>query len=63
MEYVEALLPSTVLAIAFCAVVITILRNQGGSNKAKEDAAADAAFAKTSQGAAQVELPRQDSAR
>ncbi|MFD8591343.1 hypothetical protein ACFV1B_17635 [Streptomyces sp. NPDC059637] len=45
MEYVSALLPSTVMAVAFVALIVTIVKNQGGANKAKEDAAVDAALA------------------
>ncbi|GAA2413547.1 hypothetical protein GCM10010420_48870 [Streptomyces glaucosporus] len=42
MEYIAALTPSVVMAVAFTAVIVTIVKNQGGANKAKEDAAADA---------------------
>ncbi|NYI05728.1 hypothetical protein [Allostreptomyces psammosilenae] len=45
MEYVEALFPPVVMAVAFAAVIVTIIRNQGGAMKAKEDAAVDAAIA------------------
>ncbi|NJQ03667.1 hypothetical protein [Streptomyces zingiberis] len=44
MEYVAALLPSTVMAVAFIALIVTIVKSQGGANKAKEDAAVDAAL-------------------
>ncbi len=47
MEYVAALLPSTVMAVAFIALIVTIVKSQGGANKAKEDAAVDAALART----------------
>ncbi|GAA4906824.1 hypothetical protein ACFPM3_13670 [Streptomyces coeruleoprunus] len=46
MDYVSALLPPVVMAAFFTAVVVTIVKSQGGSNKAKEDAAVDAAFAR-----------------
>lgn len=46
MEYVAALLPSTVMAVAFIALIVTIVKSQGGANKAKEDAAVDAALAR-----------------
>ncbi|MFR9676108.1 hypothetical protein [Streptomyces sp. TR06-5] len=43
MEYLAALTPPLVMAIGFTALVVTIVKNQGGMNKAKEDAAVDAA--------------------
>ncbi|MGP4001849.1 hypothetical protein [Streptomyces sp. 8N706] len=46
MEYVSALLPPMVMAIAFIALVVTIVKSQGGANKAKEDAAVDAALSR-----------------
>ncbi|NBM17171.1 hypothetical protein [Streptomyces sp. GC420] len=46
MEYVSALLPSVVMAVAFGAVIRVIIKSQGGANKAKEDAAVDAALAR-----------------
>lgn len=46
MDYVSALLPPTVMAILFIAVIRVIVKTQGGANKAKEDAAVDAALAK-----------------
>ncbi|PJE96294.1 hypothetical protein CUT44_17315 [Streptomyces carminius] len=42
MEYIAALTPSAVMAVAFTALIVTIVKNQGGANKAKEDAAVDA---------------------
>ncbi|MGI5470124.1 hypothetical protein [Streptomyces sp. CA-132043] len=42
MDYVSALLPPVVMAIAFTGVIVTIVKSQGGANKAKEDAAVDA---------------------
>ncbi|MEU8549654.1 hypothetical protein [Streptomyces roseoverticillatus] len=46
MDYVAALVPPVVMAIAFTALVVTIIKSQGGANKAKEDAAVDAALAR-----------------
>ncbi|MFI9119604.1 hypothetical protein ACIGW0_09450 [Streptomyces bikiniensis] len=46
MEYVSALLPPVVMAAFFIALVVTIVKSQGGPNKAKEDAAVDAALAR-----------------
>lgn len=47
MEYVAALLPPVVMAALFIAVIRVIVKTQGGDNKAKEDAAVDAALART----------------
>ncbi|WFB08130.1 hypothetical protein LRS74_14515 [Streptomyces sp. LX-29] len=47
MDYVSALLPPIVMAAAFIALIRTIVKTQGGANKAKEDAAVDAALART----------------
>jgi hypothetical protein len=46
MDYISALLPPAVMAVAFAAVIKTIVKSQGGANKAKEDAAVDAAIAR-----------------
>ncbi|MFI9586500.1 hypothetical protein ACIHCQ_32790 [Streptomyces sp. NPDC052236] len=46
MEYVSALLPPVVMAVFFTVLVVTIVKSQGGPNKAKEDAIVDAAFAR-----------------
>ncbi|MFD5031697.1 hypothetical protein ACFVWX_00155 [Streptomyces sp. NPDC058220] len=46
MDYVSALLPPVVMAAFFIGLVRTIVKSQGGSNKAKEDAAVDAALAR-----------------
>ncbi|GFE15917.1 membrane protein [Streptomyces glebosus] len=46
MDYVAALLPPVVMAVAFTALIVTIIKSQGGENKAKEDAAVDAALAR-----------------
>ncbi|MEV0693487.1 hypothetical protein [Streptomyces sp. NPDC050388] len=56
MEYVAALLPPAVMAALFIAVIRVIVKTQGGANKAKEDAAVDAALAR-------AEGARQPSAR
>ncbi|MEO3753369.1 hypothetical protein [Streptomyces sp. B6B3] len=45
MDYLAALLPPAVMAVAFTWLIVTIVRSQGGSNKYKEDAAVDAAIA------------------
>ncbi|WP_103529612.1 hypothetical protein [Streptomyces sp. SM12] len=42
MDYVIALFPPTVMAVAFTCLIVTMVRSQGGANKYKEDAAADA---------------------
>ncbi|MCL6738946.1 hypothetical protein [Streptomyces neyagawaensis] len=46
MDYVSALLPPFVMAALFIAVIRVIVKTQGGPNKAKEDAAVDAALAR-----------------
>ncbi|MGW0824314.1 hypothetical protein [Streptomyces sp. NPDC002845] len=46
MDYVSALLPPVVMAVFFGALVVTIVKTQGGANKAKEDAVVDAALAR-----------------
>ncbi|WP_406147955.1 hypothetical protein [Streptomyces sp. NBC_01012] len=46
MEYVSALVPPVVMAAFFVGLVVTIIKSQGGPNKAKEDAAVDAALAR-----------------
>ncbi|WP_168724001.1 MULTISPECIES: hypothetical protein [unclassified Streptomyces] len=42
MDYVSALVPPVVMAVFFGGLIVTIVKTQGGANKAKEDAAADA---------------------
>ncbi|KOG91994.1 hypothetical protein [Streptomyces varsoviensis] len=42
MDYVSALVPPLVMAVAFIALIVTIVKSQGGANKSKEDAAVDA---------------------
>ncbi|MCQ4080991.1 hypothetical protein NGB36_10365 [Streptomyces sp. RB6PN25] len=56
MDYVSALVPPVVMAVAFTALVVTLIKNQGGPNKAKEDAAVDAAFARA-EGVRQATAP------
>lgn len=46
MDYVSALVPPVVMATFFIFLVRTIVKSQGGANKAKEDAAVDAAIAR-----------------
>ncbi|WP_171908685.1 hypothetical protein [Streptomyces nanshensis] len=46
MDYIAALTPPIVMAVAFTALIVTIVKSQGGANKAKEDAAVDAAIAR-----------------
>ncbi len=41
MQYIEALTPPTVMAIAFGLMIRTLFRNQGGAAAAREDAVAD----------------------
>ncbi|WP_174248320.1 hypothetical protein [Streptomyces hoynatensis] len=45
MDYIVALFPPLVMAVGFIWLIVTIVRSQGGANKAKEDAAVDAALA------------------
>lgn len=46
MDYVSAIVPPLVMAVFFIGLVVTIIKHQGGANKAKEDAAVDAAIAR-----------------
>jgi hypothetical protein len=46
MDIVSALLPPFVMAVFFIGLIRVIIKTQGGANKAKEDAAVDAALAK-----------------
>ncbi|GAB7031864.1 hypothetical protein AB0G35_21130 [Streptomyces sp. NPDC021749] len=46
MDYVAALLPPVVMAVAFTCLIVTMIKSQGGANKSKEDAAVDAALAR-----------------
>ncbi|MFF1507409.1 hypothetical protein [Streptomyces sp. NPDC058326] len=50
MDYVSALLPPIVMAAFFTALVVVIVKSQGGPNKAKEDAVVDAALARAEGG-------------
>ncbi|WP_411145755.1 hypothetical protein [Streptomyces sp. x-80] len=47
MDYVAALVPPVVMAVAFIALIVTIVKSQGGQNKSKEDAAVDAVLGRT----------------
>ncbi|MEU4845063.1 hypothetical protein [Streptomyces gilvosporeus] len=47
MDYLAALTPPVVMAVAFTCLIVTIVKSQGGPNKAKEDAAADAMLARS----------------
>jgi hypothetical protein len=42
VDYVAALFPPTVMAVAFTCLIVTMIRSQGGANKYKEDDAAEA---------------------
>ncbi|MEU0832821.1 hypothetical protein [Streptomyces sp. NPDC005969] len=44
MDYVSALVPPVVMAAFFIGLVVTIVKSQGGPNKAKEDAVVDSAL-------------------
>ncbi|GAA2104940.1 membrane protein [Streptomyces albiaxialis] len=46
MEYVAALTPPFVMAVAFTALIVVIVKTQGGTNKAKEDGIVDATLAR-----------------
>ncbi|CAM5448452.1 hypothetical protein ACFYUM_33920 [Streptomyces fimicarius] len=46
MDYVSALVPPVVMAVFFISLIVIIVKSQGGPNKAKEDAAVDATFAR-----------------
>lgn len=46
MDYVSAIVPPLVMAVFFVCMIITMIKHQGGANKAREDAAVDAAFAR-----------------
>lgn len=58
MEIVSALVPPIVMAVAFTVLIVTIVKNQGGVNKAKEDAALDAAEARRQENGAVPEPHR-----
>jgi hypothetical protein len=44
MEYVSAIVPPLVMACGFTYLMRTMIKSQGGANKFKEDAAAEAAY-------------------
>ncbi|MFG3260482.1 hypothetical protein [Streptomyces sp. NPDC048172] len=46
MDYVAALTPPFIMAVAFTALIVVIVKSQGGPNKAKEDGIVDAALAR-----------------
>ncbi len=46
MDYFSALVPPVVMAVFFIGVIRVMIKTQGGANKAKEDAAVDAAIAR-----------------
>ncbi|MFD9717705.1 hypothetical protein [Streptomyces sp. NPDC059076] len=46
MDYVSALVPPVVMAALFTALIVTIVKSQGGPNKSKEDAIVDATIAR-----------------
>jgi hypothetical protein len=53
MQYVSALVPPLVMAIGFGFLVRAIIRTQGGAQKGKEDAAAEALVRASQQDGAQ----------
>ena len=55
MDYVSALVPPVVMAVFFIGLIRVIVKTQGGANKAKEDAAVDAALARA-EGARQASV-------
>ncbi|MFF3750661.1 hypothetical protein ACFYYH_09395 [Streptomyces sp. NPDC002018] len=57
MDYVSALVPPVVMAAFFIGLVVTIVKSQGGPNKAKEDAAVDAVLAARTDSAQQGGTP------
>ncbi|MFE7129614.1 hypothetical protein ACFVIM_02010 [Streptomyces sp. NPDC057638] len=57
MDYVSALVPPVVMATFFTALIVTIVKSQGGPNKAKEDAIVDATIARAE---ATRQTPRTD---
>ncbi|MEV0038035.1 hypothetical protein [Streptomyces sp. NPDC050804] len=57
MDYVSALVPPVVMAAFFIGLVVTIVKSQGGPNKAKEDAAVDAVLARSESAQQQGRTP------
>jgi hypothetical protein len=49
VDYVSAIVPPLVMAVGFGFVIRAILRSQGGAQKSKEDAYADALAAEQSE--------------
>ncbi|MBL1094100.1 MULTISPECIES: hypothetical protein [Streptomyces] len=62
MDYVAALLPPVVMAVAFTCLIVTMIKSQGGANKSKEDAAVDAALARTEASGTSVSAAQKSSA-
>ncbi|MER8185614.1 hypothetical protein [Kitasatospora sp. NPDC094015] len=50
MDYVSAIVPPLVMAIGFGFLVRAIIRSQGGAQRSKEDAAAEALTARPTTG-------------
>jgi hypothetical protein len=48
VEYVSAIVPPLVMAIGFAFLVRAIIRSQGGAQKSKEDAVAEAMATRSS---------------
>ncbi|MZD04486.1 hypothetical protein GTW43_05240 [Streptomyces sp. SID5785] len=57
MDYVSALVPPVVMAAFFIALIMVIVKTQGGDKKAKEDAAVDAALARVEAASARQSDP------
>ncbi|WP_369207220.1 hypothetical protein [Streptomyces sp. PU-14G] len=50
MDYLAALTPPLVMAVAFTALIVVMIKSQGGANKEKEDGVVDAALARAEAG-------------
>ncbi|MEU5834735.1 hypothetical protein ABZ820_13825 [Streptomyces diacarni] len=50
MDYLAALTPPLVMAVAFTALIVVMIKSQGGANKAKEDGVVDAALSRAEAG-------------
>lgn len=57
MDYVSALVPPVVMAVFFTAIIVTIVKTQGGDKKAKEDAAVDLALQQEAEQARRTAAP------
>ncbi|MEU0687968.1 hypothetical protein [Streptomyces uncialis] len=57
MDYVSALVPPVVMAVFFTALIVTIVKTQGGDKKAKEDAAVDLALQQQAEQARRTATP------